>query len=379
MRLPVLNYHSVSADPSWRLPLPPWLSIHPVSFEAQLDWLNAHHYETVFMSEAHALLSGERPWPPRRKVVALTFDDGYADNWTAAFPRLQARGMKATFFVSTDFIDWTSSDCRPPHDAEPGYLNAAELQAMADSGLAEIQSHGARHERVFIGDEPCGVETPEAPNLQLYWSAYPERKIHWWRNFPDAALEGRPIFPQGTGLNHPVYTPPEDAVQSFRERMSRRIRRHGLRSISHSAVRAVWEDVVGRGGTFETDQAFEWRRQQELTDSRERLESLANRPVEVFCWPENEVTPAAHRQALSTGYRATVSNYFDRPNVRGQAPDCIARHWAGDAVFGFRNRFLDAFGFSSTVRSACGHRRPRPALKLAGGLRRARIALRRCA
>jgi len=41
--------------------------------------------------------------PPR--ALAITFDDGYADNVTVALPILQRYGLQATFFIATDFLD----------------------------------------------------------------------------------------------------------------------------------------------------------------------------------------------------------------------------------------------------------------------------------
>ena len=37
--------------------------------------------------------------------VAITFDDGYVDNRVHALPRLAARGMTATFFVTAGFVE----------------------------------------------------------------------------------------------------------------------------------------------------------------------------------------------------------------------------------------------------------------------------------
>src|SRR5260221_12588527 len=48
-------------------------------------------------------LSSSEPLPP--KSVALTFDDGYAANYTRAFPTLPRHGLNATFYVTTNCID----------------------------------------------------------------------------------------------------------------------------------------------------------------------------------------------------------------------------------------------------------------------------------
>jgi peptidoglycan/xylan/chitin deacetylase (PgdA/CDA1 family) len=39
------------------------------------------------------------------RAAAITFDDGYADNFTRALPLLREQGLPATFFVATGFLD----------------------------------------------------------------------------------------------------------------------------------------------------------------------------------------------------------------------------------------------------------------------------------
>jgi peptidoglycan/xylan/chitin deacetylase (PgdA/CDA1 family) len=39
-----------------------------------------------------------------RTIVSLTFDDGYADQYTVAAPILKSHGMQGTFFLPTDFL-----------------------------------------------------------------------------------------------------------------------------------------------------------------------------------------------------------------------------------------------------------------------------------
>jgi peptidoglycan/xylan/chitin deacetylase (PgdA/CDA1 family) len=88
----ILCYHSVA-------PSRGYLSLHPELFDAHLAWL-ASHCRVVALDE---LLGG-----PRRgdgPYVAITFDDGYADNRVHAMPLLAARGMTATFFVTAGFVE----------------------------------------------------------------------------------------------------------------------------------------------------------------------------------------------------------------------------------------------------------------------------------
>jgi len=88
----VLCYHSVHPDPSY-------LGLAPDLFDAHLAWLE-EHCQVVSLDE---LVAG-----PRRRggpYVAITFDDGYADNHEHALPLLHARGMPASFFVAVGFLE----------------------------------------------------------------------------------------------------------------------------------------------------------------------------------------------------------------------------------------------------------------------------------
>lgn len=88
--IPVLMYHRLRDDGHP-------LSVPPARFEAQLRWIE-RVYRPVTLSD---LLDGMERGEPPRGALAITFDDGYLDNYTEAFPRLKALGIPATFFVTT--------------------------------------------------------------------------------------------------------------------------------------------------------------------------------------------------------------------------------------------------------------------------------------
>jgi len=78
------------------------LVIRETVFAGQVAWL-ARHARVVTLREAVRALGSERD--TARPTVCLTFDDGYRDNAEIAAPLLEGAGLRATFFVTTGFID----------------------------------------------------------------------------------------------------------------------------------------------------------------------------------------------------------------------------------------------------------------------------------
>src|SRR5258708_1690179 len=89
----VLLYHRVAA-PSWD---PFDMCVEPERFEQQLAALS----RVADFVPLSAIASGLRRGRRERPVVALTFDDGYADNLHGALPLLERYGAPATVFITT--------------------------------------------------------------------------------------------------------------------------------------------------------------------------------------------------------------------------------------------------------------------------------------
>ncbi|MCA9115590.1 MAG: polysaccharide deacetylase family protein [Planctomycetaceae bacterium] len=94
----VLNYHRIGSSVGELFDHALW-SATARDFSRQVRWL-ASRFQLIGPDQIETVLSGEI-----RQAVMLSFDDGYRDNYTAAFPILRDAGVPATFFISTGFID----------------------------------------------------------------------------------------------------------------------------------------------------------------------------------------------------------------------------------------------------------------------------------
>lgn len=120
--VPVLMYHLISDDI--------WGSremfTSPAMFRQQLQYLKDHGYQTITFEDLDHLEKYPKP-------VLLTFDDGYADNYTTVYPMLKEFGMKATFFVFPNGL------------GRQHMMTREQIKELSDSGIVSIQSHSLSH------------------------------------------------------------------------------------------------------------------------------------------------------------------------------------------------------------------------------------------
>lgn len=101
--LRILVYHRVDWPATTRRQLDPsLLSATPESFERQMAYL-ARNYCVVTIDEVLAAVRRDTSLPPAAALV--TFDDGYSDFLTQAWPVLERLRLPATLFVPTDYLD----------------------------------------------------------------------------------------------------------------------------------------------------------------------------------------------------------------------------------------------------------------------------------
>ena len=140
----VLCYHSVSA-------------FEAASFRRQLEWL-ASRYDVVAVEKVLEVARGGRP--AARPTAAITFDDGFRDNFDAAAPVLRQLGLPATFFVVTSCRaeNARERDEAPdaPDESWPArlFMTWDEVRQLSDDGFeVGLHAHVHRDQAKFTATE----------------------------------------------------------------------------------------------------------------------------------------------------------------------------------------------------------------------------------
>ncbi len=125
MNLPVLTYHSIDDSQSV-------ISTPPAVFTRQMEYLWQQGYQTISAAELVAAIQGS--FKPPEKSVLLTFDDGYENLYSEAFPVLERLRFKAIVFLITDY-------CGKLNEWSDGAASLARRQMLSWSQIKEMSKY----------------------------------------------------------------------------------------------------------------------------------------------------------------------------------------------------------------------------------------------
>jgi peptidoglycan/xylan/chitin deacetylase (PgdA/CDA1 family) len=238
-------------------------------FESQVNFLN-RHYQILPLPDLVGRLSRREPIPPN--ALALTFDDGYRDNYTLAYPVLKKFGVPATTFLTTNYIDQVAI----PWNAE---LSHAIKKTRQPRLVLAFNSH----------DEVIDIQSEQARILAL------DRLLAILRHIPDAEKQQklRDIYNQ---LKIKDFSDLEGMMMTWDQ--VREMKRNGISFGAHT----VRHPILTRIPIEES--------RKEMEDSRSKLETELDDAVELFAYPNgkaqdfNEFHKALAKDA---GFKAAFS------------------------------------------------------------------------
>lgn len=279
----ILVYHRV-ADPA----IDPWkLGVSPENFSRQMEVLR-REFHPISLRQL-TLASSDRSLPPRPVVV--TFDDGYADNYLQALPRLRAFEIPATVFVSTGFL-------------------GIDHNLWWDDLAALLLSPSPAPERIHL------TIAGQRIDLFLPASVVPSQVSRWaaWEPVPGpreaAYLELHRRF---LGLTAPQR---EEALRQIREvrgipkgREHRCLTEEELRLLAGGPEIEIGAHTVNHPVLSELDGAEQL---QEIAGGKRRLEELTGMPVRSFAYPygkRNHYSRFTKRAVRDCGLTCACSNF----------------------------------------------------------------------
>jgi peptidoglycan/xylan/chitin deacetylase (PgdA/CDA1 family) len=228
-----------------------------------------------------AILAGEAwgsSW--RKPCCILTFDDGWRDNYTAAYRWLKRYGMPATIFLTTAYIDGRD---RPWVEELVESWKEPHLRARIESLVSELLQ--GRLPRAGL-EETVGI-------------------LKRMRARERGAILNQ-LFPEGAGLK---LQPDASDMMNWGQiaEMSNNGIEFGAHTVTHPLL------------TYENDETVEY----ELRTAKEEIETRVRKPVWAFAYPNGDWDQRIRQWVQRIGYQCAVTTQrgwhtsgLDRYNVR---------------------------------------------------------------
>ena len=208
-RIPILMYHSISdCDDSARHPYYR-TSTTVKMFEQQIRFLHENGYQTVSVGDAPRRMENAKP---AENLVAITFDDGFLDFYTNAFPILDLFGYSATVFLPTDYIGQATRQFKGTE-----CLTWSQVRELRKAGI-EFGSHTVTHPQLHsVSTEQMRTEVGRSKDeIESNWaSAWTRLHTHMPFRRPTRRLS-RLFVERFRRTNTGVVSPPSSEKRDYR-------------------------------------------------------------------------------------------------------------------------------------------------------------------
>ena len=292
----ILMYHRVASDVA-----DPWrLCVSPENFAEHMDVLR-RFYQPVRLNQ----LAGRRA--VRNRMVAVTFDDGYADNLHAALPILQRNAIPATFFLTSGILGvqrefwWDELErLLMRRESLPRTLR---LTVGAESRLFEPGGAAGPCESLPRG---CANEVSSFSRWQSESPQPRDESPQPWEAGPDTRVGFYYAVWQWLGTL--AEEPRRAALAQIRDQLGEpEVTRDSHRSLdSGEVIRLAGAPQIDIGAhsvthpmlSTQSREAQRW----EMRQSKQDLEALIGRPVAGFAYPHGDYGPETLSLARESGF-----------------------------------------------------------------------------
>ena len=279
----VLMYHHVSAPSA-----DPWdLTVTPENFEKQLIW----YQRNCRILSLEDMVTRWKNKTLEKHSIALSFDDGYRDNFQFAKPLLEKHQVPATFFITTENMLFL----------EPFWWDELQAIILESTELPEEFS-------MMIGDREINFNLGSETRL----SSETNQKIKAWR-WPaeppgrrallylqlHTALKDLPTPDRKKGMKAikdwsgsiKLHTPALMDMQEIRELSEHPLFSIGAHTQTHLALGSATDEIQLR----------------EMKESKEQLEDLLQMTVPFQAYPYGSYNPMTLNLASLIRYEASFT------------------------------------------------------------------------
>jgi peptidoglycan/xylan/chitin deacetylase (PgdA/CDA1 family) len=303
-QLMILNYHRIgdAAQTPYDSGV---FSATAEEFDAQITYVKRRFHVTN-LEEALGIVRGDTPAGTN---VLITFDDGYLDNYTLAFPILRSHKVQAAFFLPTAFIGTGEL---------PWWDTIAFIVKQSRKKVIELRY-------------------PEAAKLHLERETLPQAIIGILQLYKRHSMQQRERFISELERSCESSRPHNTSQRCFLNwDEAREMQRAGMAFGSHTHTHEILSKLSPD------------RQMQEIRQSREILESQLDQRINTLAFPVGNRGTFSHETARlleSAGYGAAFS-FYGGLNLPGNIqPFDIRRH-------GIEGLSYDRFRLQTAVRSA---------------------------
>jgi len=313
--IPVFYYHSVAPfrNKEW---YKSFLTFNLSHFEDLLKYLVTRKYKFLNLDEYFYLRTD--PSAKGKRMVCLTFDDGYLDNYVYVWPLLKKYNAKGTIFVSPAFVQEnqgvraTLEDVWSGRTGEKdlissGFVSWQEMEIMIRSGVMDIQSHSYTHTMYYSDDIIRDFHNPCSDWLYPIGNLFPERLPYYItdKQFRELIPYGTPFFTQQSSLICKRVFINDDFTGECAELLKGiDWKRYNFQECM-DRVSGLYQYYRAGGKLFkskESHREYLERIRGEIAGSKQLIESKLKKKISHICWPHGDYNDLCHKIAIESGY-----------------------------------------------------------------------------